>query len=209
LLVADTYNHKVKIVDPAARSVHTILGNGKPATKTQAGGPAFFEPGGLCVAGDDLFVADTNNHRVIQLNLKTHKWCELILEGLSSPSQAHQSDARMVLAQEVSLAADREIELILDVRLPENAHLLSEAPWSIRVGSNGTVLSQQTEKSDSFPLRTTISAPAVRPGDWNVEISFVYCTNDAASRCIPCSMAWKVPIKIPGKSGQITLSGSA
>src|SRR6185295_6506643 len=25
LIVADTYNHKIKLVDPAARSVHTIL----------------------------------------------------------------------------------------------------------------------------------------------------------------------------------------
>ncbi len=209
LLVADTYNHKIKLVDPAARSARTILGDGKPGTQTPAGGPAFFEPGGLCVAADELFVADTNNHRVIQLNLKTHKWCELILEGLSAPSQPHEPDARLILVQEVSLAVDREIELILDVRLPKDAHFSSEAPWSVRVGSNGTALVQRTEKSDSFPLRMTIPALAVRPGDWNVEISFVYCTNDESSRCIPCRIAWKVPIKISGKSGQITLNGSA
>src|SRR5713226_1555252 len=56
LLIADTYNHKIKLLDPAARSVKSFAGTGKPG---QADGvkPSFYEPGGLSVAGDRLYVA--------------------------------------------------------------------------------------------------------------------------------------------------------
>ena len=33
--------------------------------------PSFYEPGGLSVAGDKLYVADTNAHRIRVVDLKT------------------------------------------------------------------------------------------------------------------------------------------
>src|SRR5687767_2256589 len=50
LLMTDTYNHKIKVLDPIARTVSSFAGRGKPG---QADGSAssFYEPGGLAVAG--------------------------------------------------------------------------------------------------------------------------------------------------------------
>src|SRR5262249_14738870 len=56
LYVADTYNSKIKVVDPAKRSCTTYLG--KPGGWVT--GRTFDEPGGLSFAGDKLYVADTN-----------------------------------------------------------------------------------------------------------------------------------------------------
>lgn len=63
LYLADTYNHKVKRIDPASGAVLTLLGDG---TAGDASGerPRFREPGGLSVAGARLYIADTNNHRI-------------------------------------------------------------------------------------------------------------------------------------------------
>jgi len=36
-----------------------------------------YEPGGLSVVDDDLFIADTNNHRVIHYRLDTGAWREV------------------------------------------------------------------------------------------------------------------------------------
>src|SRR2546423_11955005 len=46
ILIADTYNHKIKELDPKGRNVKTFLGTGKPG---QADGhsASFYEPGGL------------------------------------------------------------------------------------------------------------------------------------------------------------------
>jgi thiol-disulfide isomerase/thioredoxin len=50
VILADTYNSKVKRLDPDSREVSTLIPDG------------LMEPGGLSVAGDLLYVADTNNH---------------------------------------------------------------------------------------------------------------------------------------------------
>ena len=61
IYIADTYNNKVKTFDLSNKECVTSIGSGEPAD--------LYEPGGLCVTssadGAHLFVADTNNHRVL------------------------------------------------------------------------------------------------------------------------------------------------
>jgi DNA-binding beta-propeller fold protein YncE len=65
LFIADTYNHRIKTLDPASRRVETFAGNGRPGTSGgRAAGAAFYEPGGLSATADAIFVADTNNHTI-------------------------------------------------------------------------------------------------------------------------------------------------
>ena len=61
--------------DQAARSqtgeVKTLAGTGKPGHRDGAGRKAqFYEPSGLSVNGDTIFVADTNNHCIRVVNVK-------------------------------------------------------------------------------------------------------------------------------------------
>ena len=80
LFVADTFNHKVKVVDPASGECRTLFGDGtperlaelvpgKPLRAAAAGEPAFFEPDGLAWREGELLVADTNNHRVLAVSI--------------------------------------------------------------------------------------------------------------------------------------------
>ena len=67
LYVADTYNNKIKVIDPATGDTQTLVGT---ATPGQTDLPAAFnQPGGISAAAGKLFVADTNNHliRVVDL----------------------------------------------------------------------------------------------------------------------------------------------
>jgi sugar lactone lactonase YvrE len=70
LFVADSYNQKIKVVDPATRRATTLLGDGEPGLVDGAA-PRFWEPAGLCALGDRLFIADTNNHAIRVADLKT------------------------------------------------------------------------------------------------------------------------------------------
>jgi sugar lactone lactonase YvrE len=65
LFLADSYNNKVKRLDPGRRAVTTWLGSGV-AGRADGPGPsaAFREPGGVCAGVDGLYIADTNNHRI-------------------------------------------------------------------------------------------------------------------------------------------------
>ena len=73
LLVADTYNHKIKRLDPRTREATTLLGAPGTGAHTDGVGTAarFSEPGGLALARGKLFVADTNNHALRVVDLAT------------------------------------------------------------------------------------------------------------------------------------------
>ena len=65
LYLADSYNNKIKRLDPRQRAVTTWLGCG--AAGRSDGPPAsasFREPGGVCAGVGGLYIADTNNHRI-------------------------------------------------------------------------------------------------------------------------------------------------
>ena len=49
------------------------MGTGKPGLSSEGGNVQFDEPGGLCVSPDGqlLYVADTNNHAIRVIDLKT------------------------------------------------------------------------------------------------------------------------------------------
>jgi DNA-binding beta-propeller fold protein YncE len=84
LYVADTYNSKLKVIDPVKRTSTTFLG-GEPEGWLAT--PLFSEPGGLCVAGGKLYVADTNAHRIRVVDLKTKAVRALKLEGVEAPKR--------------------------------------------------------------------------------------------------------------------------
>ncbi|MGL4555254.1 MAG: thioredoxin-like domain-containing protein [Gemmataceae bacterium] len=85
LYVADTYNSKLKTLDPATKTAKTFLG-GEPAGWLAT--PLFNEPGGLCIAGGKIYVADTNAHRIRIVDLKTKAVSTLKLSGVEAPKVA-------------------------------------------------------------------------------------------------------------------------
>ena len=75
LWVADTYNHKIKQVNPQTGFCQTVLGTGED----------FREPSGLSVAGSNLYIADTNHHRICRVDLAIVEIEEWVLPGLCAP----------------------------------------------------------------------------------------------------------------------------
>lgn len=80
--VADSFNHKIRKIDPVSGSCKTLFGGGGseldpdplPGSRlapAQANAPAFLEPEGLAVTADRraLIVADTGNHRVLDVSM--------------------------------------------------------------------------------------------------------------------------------------------
>ncbi len=68
LYIADTYNNKIKIIDPASGETKTLIGSG--AADYSDNPPAFNNPSGLSIAAGKLFVADTNNHAIRVIDLQ-------------------------------------------------------------------------------------------------------------------------------------------
>ncbi len=84
LYVADTYNSKIKQLDPVKRTCTTFLG-GEPEGWLAT--PLFSEPGGISCADGKLYVADTNAHRIRVVDLKTKTVSTLKLQGVEAPKR--------------------------------------------------------------------------------------------------------------------------
>jgi len=72
VFIADTYNHKIKLLEPSSGKVSTFAAG-------------FHEPGGVSIAGNTLFVADTNNHAIRTVDLSTREATTLPIRGLTPP----------------------------------------------------------------------------------------------------------------------------
>ncbi|MDA8218671.1 MAG: alkyl hydroperoxide reductase [Dehalococcoidales bacterium] len=70
LYVADTYNNKIKVVDPAARTSLTLFGEATAGFR-DGESPLFYEPEGITVKDGRLYVADTNNHCIRVVDLRS------------------------------------------------------------------------------------------------------------------------------------------
>jgi DNA-binding beta-propeller fold protein YncE len=73
LFVADSFNHTIRRVDVKTGEVTTWLGTAGKADVGTEDAIGFYEPGGISVAGDTLYVADTNHHRVVAVDIGTKK----------------------------------------------------------------------------------------------------------------------------------------
>lgn len=85
LYIADTYNHKIKFLFPQLHTVHTYLGSGRPG-HTDGESATLYEPSGLSVAGNRLYIADTNNQSIRVADLDTGEVTTLKLSGLAIPT---------------------------------------------------------------------------------------------------------------------------
>ncbi|QHG17667.1 thioredoxin-like domain-containing protein [Nostoc sp. ATCC 53789] len=83
--VADTYNHKIKLVSPSG-NCQTILGDGIAGLQDGQGkNTRFFEPSGLTASGSYLYIADTNNHSIRRVDLNTFEVTTLNFTTLCAP----------------------------------------------------------------------------------------------------------------------------
>lgn len=211
LVVADTYNHKVKLLDLAKDQARVLLGVGRMEEAKSRGDLVLDEPGGVCVAqtasGVLVFVADTNNHRIIVADPTTGSWRELVIDGLMQ--EATGAAAEDATSAAVTAALGKGLALRLFPTLPEGAEPNPEAPVSIRVSrADGSVVAQRTVRAAVFPVTVEIPGTAVVDGAvLGVELNYAACTHGDYAICLPGSAAWRVTIK-PGEATSADLRQS-
>jgi thiol-disulfide isomerase/thioredoxin len=74
LAIADTYNHRVKVLDLQAGTLTTVLGTGSPGSRLAGRADTQLnEPSGVAFIDGRLLVADTNNHRILSWRLESDR----------------------------------------------------------------------------------------------------------------------------------------
>jgi thiol-disulfide isomerase/thioredoxin len=200
LYVADTYNNKIKLINAAGRSSVTFVGSGKPVLVDGAA-PSFYQPGGLSIAGNKLFVADTNNHAIRVVDLPSKMVSTLELRGLEPPVPVRPHVAAL---EPVSLPPAR-VEpgsgaLTVTLVIPTGYKLNPEAPSAVEVSSGGQAV-RFTDGANSvavtkprFPLRVPLKL-TVGSDNVAVHLRVNYCSEDAGV-CRLSEVLLDVPVTV-------------
>ena len=206
IYIADTYNHKIKILNPRTQSVRTFVGGPGPG-HADGKRPKFYEPGGLSIAGGIIYVADTNNHAVRLVDMRTGETRTLPIKGLTPPPTARAEQpkppdaATSLPAQKV--AARSTGALVLDVELPPGYHLNPMAPQrvSVEVMRGSDVLTIESGKRAwrgaevQLPLRVDFRTMAPGFAEISATATLYYCREDNTGLCRLKSFAWRIPVE--------------
>src|SRR5690349_3657200 len=197
LLIADTYNHKIKELDPKRQHVRSLFGTGKPG-QADGASPSFYEPAGLAMANGKLYIADTNNHAIRVVDLKTERTSTLRINGLTPPAATNSPtsetaaapNAEEIKTQTQQLRTGTNAVLEINVDLPPGYHLNPVAPQRYKVSVDGgtsvTVdakLAASSAKDLKLPLRIHLNV--VNTGSTNLreQATLYYCREDNTGTC--------------------------
>lgn len=198
LYVADSYNHKIKIVDPETRSVTTFLGDGKPGLQDGARAE-FSEPSGLAAIGNKLYIADSNNNLVRIADLTTKEVHVLNINRLTPPSPTEMAKTSPAghtaippnnespSTNSLPVKAGSKGTILFDIKLPNGYHLNPEAniDYHVSVKSGDAIAIDSSSASNSVkpsavPIRIPFTASKSEGGtaDLEIEATVYYCTDD-------------------------------
>jgi thiol-disulfide isomerase/thioredoxin/sugar lactone lactonase YvrE len=214
IYVADTYNSKIREVNPADGRVRTLAGTGKAGSDDSPA--SFFEPGGLTAAGGKLYVADTNNHAIRTIDLKTAQVATLAIAGLKPPEPPATVVKRPPGGEKLPQTAVRvtngQARLRVELELPAGFELNPVAPLEYLVevaGASGPVLREgvgkpvRLEKPASqfdimLPVATATGRDMIR-----VSVDYYYCREGAEGICKVGTVAWIVPLELSNSGAEV------
>ncbi len=203
LLIADTYNHKIKILDAEKRTVETFLGTGNSG-QIDGAKPTFYEPGGLSIADGKLFVADTNNQAIRVVDLKTKTVSTLKIEGLTPPPQKIEAESSAPNSKEIKLesktvAANAANSLIFNIKLPDGFHLNPNAPQKYEVSSGDAksiVITASPQKFKTLPVVVPFQTLNKGAANLKAKLTIYYCREDNTGVCMIKTLVWNVPLNV-------------
>jgi len=217
VIVADTYNHRLKLLDPKTGESKRWVGSGKPGLRDGAGLEAqFSEPSGFALGpkAKRLFVADTNNHAIRVVDLGSLTVTTLKLTGVPEASEpvaprslrlADLPGTPTVRTEPLRLARGQTGTLTLSLKLPAGHHFTDDAGsrWQVIADEQSPLAIDEAKAAGALKENDAIDIPVKLKDDANggllrVEAIAYFCEEDG-----PCQISgvlFEVPIA-PGQAG--------
>lgn len=199
IFIADTYNNKIKMLDPTIGRVDSLVGDGQAGSDD---GPfesaRLYEPEGLTVYQDRLYIADTNNHLIRVADLKTRTVQTLTLHGLErlqpppSPLDEEVELARLNTVQ----VGPGKASITLDIQLPEGYKLNPGAPVLVRN------LQEDISDALSFSAEETVTFSFEAEADFELplDLTVYYCQTGDERLCLLHDQRLLLPVQVSSGS---------
>jgi DNA-binding beta-propeller fold protein YncE len=213
LFVADSYNHKIREIEPGTGRVTTWAGTGKAGSSLEP--LQLNEPGGLTAAAGTLFVADTNNHRVLSIDTATKKIVVLPMTGLAPPEPPRQSTAPdltgAIELPSQTLNAGETLKFAVTLAIPDGYKRNDLAPvtWEVFVEGDQPIVPSEalggrdeSDVDDQSVARFELPLTG-KPGETTLilKMSFGYCGIEEDALCRLASAVWKIPVVVNTDGG--------
>ncbi|CAI9786151.1 unnamed protein product [Fraxinus pennsylvanica] len=208
IYLADSYNHKIKKLDPASRRVSTLAGTGKAGFKDGTAQAAqLSEPSGIVEAQNGrLFIADTNNSLIRYLDLSKVEPVLLTLElkGVQAPAPKSKSLRRLrrrstadTETVKVNGVSSNEGKLCLKISVPEGYHFSKEArsKFSVEVEPENSAVLNPVDGNISPEGSAVVQFKRSSPSSSMSRIycKVYYCKEDEV--CLYQSLTFEVPFQ--------------
>lgn len=210
LYVADTYNSKIKRLDPQSTEITTLFGLGgnggfKDGNAAEA---EFDEPGGLALADGKLYVADTNNQAIRVIDLEAGIVSTITFPNPAALQIADQvtvvggnSAAREMLRLEAQTVQAGSGEILLNIALPEGYKLNGLAPFTAAWSSDAEAV--QFAEADQYLSIAEPSLPITVPvslaaGEATIsgDLTIYYCEAVRESLCFIDRVRVEIPVRV-------------
>jgi thiol-disulfide isomerase/thioredoxin len=226
LYVADTYNHKIKVIDlaksefdssvlpedlqPARTNARakfesrTYAGNRERGTRDGDRKQAQFnEPGGITATSKALFVADTNNHIIRKIDLDSGKVATLELKGLETLTKqiVRKFRGRVVDVAKLSIAPGQG-SISLSFALPAGYKYNQGAPFYVAYRTSDDKAVKITDKETARNF-TEPKFPFEIPLDATqgestatIDAVIYFCNDEKEKVCLVDSVRVNVPLEV-------------
>lgn len=192
LYVVDTYNNKIKLLDPIAGQVKTLIGSGEAGLRDGAFAQAqLFEPEGVEAHQGRLYIADTNNHQVRVADLKQREVTTFHLKGLERLPVTTAVEAPVQSLTPVT-GGPGKLWVRLELRLPEGYHRNTEIPSRVIVGKGPGAITYAFDEAEAieFPVESQST------GEVPLDLTLYYCKGGSDAICLIHSRPLHLPVQV-------------
>ncbi len=207
LYVADTYNHRIKILDLEAETSAVVVGDGTSGLGDGRGEQAqLSEPSGLSATADALYIADTNNHRIRVLDLASGELSTLALSNLEIAAITMVSIAHDDVVLPPQQVTPGEVTIVADYVLPDgykyNVDGRFTFGWSSDTGALTAIGEPLYEAmGPQTPIRFSAELDADELGEADAFVlraqsTVFYCPAIDEAFCLVRDVTFTVPIEI-------------
>ncbi len=192
--IADSYNHAVRFYDFKTKKISTLLGNGKSGYGLGDGEfrrAQLNEPNDILQVKDQWVVVDTNNNRLVGLDLKARQ--SYVIEAMLQPGPSTFSKRSEL--PNLTVGATRLVQPNGDLVL----HLRSGWKINDEAPSFATVFDKSKQSVMAFSTehlkKTRLPLSALKEGEeYILQATLYYCEDKEGSICLIKS--FEQPIKI-------------
>ena len=213
IIVADTYNHRIKLLDPKTGEIKRWVGSGKSGLKDGKGiDSRLSEPSGFALdsKANKLYVADTNNHVIRVINLTSQEIRTLYLSGVPAPIKpiaprslrlAELPGTPVIRTTPLSLTQEKKGELILNLKLPAEHHLTEAAGsrWQVIADKNIPIKLDENRAAGTLKENTKINIPIklkenAKDGIVRIEAIAYFCKDEG--ECQVSGVLFEIPVSL-------------